>query len=112
MTIDSSFTALAYLTISFLIACIAGTLAMVRQLKSGFPATWQAEGTPEKWLALSTSPASGHVLGFLDERRYLATGAESFIRLCNALRMAWRVALILVAATIVVGALWAARAQQ
>jgi hypothetical protein len=104
--------ALAYLSIVCLVACIAGTLAMAHQLKHRFPATWQAEGTPEKWLALSTSPASGHVLGFLDGRRYLATEAESFIRFCNVLRLAWRLALILLATTIVVGALWATSAQQ
>ena len=112
MTISSSITALACLAIACLVACIAGTLAMVHQLKHRFPATWQAEGNPEKWLALNTSPASGHVLGFLDERRYLATSSASFIHFCNALRLAWRVALILFAATIIVGAVWAARAQR
>ncbi len=112
MTIDSSFTALAYLSIACLVACIVGTMAMVRQLKQGFPATWQAEGNPEKWLTLSTSSASGHVLGFLDERRYVATSSASFIRFCNTLRLAWRVALILFATTKIVGALWAARVQQ
>ena len=107
MTIDECFQALAYLTVAILFATIVGTVIMSNHLKRNFPTTWQAEGSPDKWLTLQTCATSGHVLGFLDEQRYLATNEFSFIRFCHALRMLWRIALITIGITLVAGVVWA-----
>ena len=58
-------------------------------LRSHFPAVWESEGRPVRWLYLNRMPSKSHFFGFLDERRYLATGSSSYARLCGAIRVGW-----------------------
>jgi len=58
-------------------------------LRSQFPTVWEAEGRPVRWLYLNRMPSNRHFFGFLDERRYLATGSPSYARLCSIIRLGW-----------------------
>ena len=78
-----------------LVALVSITALVARTLKSQFPAVWAAEGEPEKWLWLQPTGPGGHIFGFLDERRYLATGSASFARLCAVARFGWYTFLVL-----------------
>ena len=93
------------------VATVAATIVMTHLLKSRFPSVWQAEGQPERWLWLQPVPASGHVLRFLDERRYLASGDPAFVRFCSVLRLSWYVTLTSFALALVAGFAWALHAQ-
>jgi len=75
-------------------ALVVLTAVLAHILKSRFPAVWLAEGEPEKWLWLQPASPSDHIFGFLDERRYLATGSVNYSRLCGAVRLGWYTLLI------------------
>ena len=80
---------------------IALTSIAAHTLKGRYPAVWQAEGEPERWLWLQPARPSQHIFGFLDERRYLATGSARYARLCAVVRLGWYAFFILFVVTLV-----------
>ena len=70
-------------------ALVAASSRAAFLLRSKYPALWEAEGRPVRWLYLNRMPSNSHFFGFLDERRYLATSSASYSRLCSVIRAGW-----------------------
>ena len=81
----------AVLLFLFLGVLVAASSRAAFILRSHYPAIWEAEGRPVRWLYLNRIPSKNHFFRFLDERRYLATNSASYSRLCGAIRAGWYV---------------------
>jgi len=81
----------------FLGALVAASSRAAFILRSQYPAIWEAEGRPVRWLYLNRMPSKNHFFRFLDERRYLATNSASYSQFCGAIRTGWYVWLLLFA---------------
>jgi len=95
MSLQQLAPALVIAAMVLLLGVVAFTSVAAHMLRSRFPDVWQSEGQPREWLWLQRTSAQSHVLGFLDERRYLATNDDRYIRLCAILRVGWYAALLL-----------------
>ena len=80
---------LVYALFALAIALVAATVFMVFNLRRRFNRVWEEWGTPDRWLFLNQTTVGNSVFVFLQERGYLATGDQSFVRLCSIVRAGW-----------------------
>ena len=92
---------LAVFLFLFFGALVAASSRAAFILRSQYPAIWEAEGRPVRWLYLNRMPSKSHFFQFLDERRYLATNNASYLKLCGAIRTAWYVFFLVFACSFV-----------